>query len=347
MLKKRPDWLTEGEPASIPGRILRRGALIVFVVTSLAACHPRSVAQRASRPDAASPQGRAVRHLCADVGTDPCIAACPPSLPAHEHAECLIDYRFSSDAAARELALSLFARTGALPGIDAAATRGSYGGRRVVTRPALPLGEDRRHLEWILASFDRYEVVLRALREHAARPVAFRLEPDAFLFFRTGDKTYPSAWGGDGVVGYNLDGPLHGSERDVLETLFHELFHLNDEHRGRWSAAVLGDLFAVILDRCGEDHECLGPFAPYDTVVPGGTYYPFDARTRDVREYGGELALRYFLEHEAILDGAPREPPFKCLTEENQRAWVLLASDFFGDADMTRDCAPEDASTGS
>lgn len=283
--------------------------------------------------------GRAIRALCADLTPDACTTACPPTLPAREHAQCLIDFRFADDSEALDLARALYARTGVLPGVDTTTSHGTYGGTPIATQPALPVGDDRQHLAWLIASFERYEQVFAILVARAPRPIDFRLRPDAFGFFRTGTQTYPSAWGQGGVVGYNLDGPLHTNERDVLETIFHELFHLNDERRGGWSASALGELFEGIVRRCGRDDGCFGDFAPHDTRVPNGTYYPFDEATRDVREYAAELALRYFREHEAILDGTPLEPPFKCGSEENRVAWERLVEDFFGGLDLSRDCA--------
>lgn len=298
--------------------------------------HSRASQELTHRPS--SVQGRALRHLCGDLGAEPCVAACPSSLPPKEHAECLIEFRFAHDAEALDLARSLYAKTGVLPGVDVSKSQSTYTGERVPTTPALPIGEDRQHLAWIIASFERYDAVFSTLAAQAPAPIDFSLRPDAFVFFRTQTKTYPSAWGEHGVVGYNLEGPLHTSERDVLETLFHELFHLNDERRGGWSNAALGDVFSTIVSRCGGDHECLTGFAPYDTCVPDGTYYPFDERTRDVREYGAELALRWYLEHEAVLAGAPVEPPFKCGTDENRSVWDRITQDFFGGLDLTREC---------
>lgn len=322
-----------------------RGAFELLVAAALlvAGCHSRP-AHRTIRTSQelthrpTTPHGRALRHLCADVGAQPCVAACPSTLPPREHAECLIEFRFADDAEALELARSLYAKTGVLPGVDTTKSQSTYTGEHIPTRPALPVGDDRQHLAWIIASFERYDEVFSTLAAQAPAPIDFRLRPDAFVFFRTETRTYPSAWGQGGVVGYNLDGPLHTSERDVLETLFHELFHLNDERRGGWSASVLGDVFEAIVSRCGGDHECLGSFAPGDTCVPDGTYYPFDERTRDVREYGAELALRYYLEHEAILRGLPLEPPFKCGSDENRAVWERLVHDFFGGLDLSRDC---------
>lgn len=324
--------MTRAGPGFAAARLLAATALLVLGACRSASTPAPSAPKTARLPTPA--HEKALGHLCGDVATEACMAACPPALPVRAHAECLIEYRFSGDAKALRLARSLYAKTGALPGVDVTARQGSYGGATVSARPALPIGDDRRHLEWILSSFERYEEVFAAIRAHADRPIEFRLTPDAFQFFQTEEVMYPSAWGARGIVGYNLRGPLHTSERDVLETLF----HLNDEWRGGWSAQALNDIFTTIGERCRLDHECFGSFAPHDTVVPNGTYYPFDERTRDVREYAAELALRFYREHEAVLQGTPLEPPFKCLSEENRVAWARLSEDFFAGVDLTRDC---------
>ncbi|MBX3206158.1 MAG: hypothetical protein KF764_13895 [Labilithrix sp.] len=317
--------------------------LVASCATAAVGCaRPAGTRARAAQQGAHRPSpvhGRALRQMCADLTPGACAKACPSTLPAREHAECLIAFRFAGDDAALELARALYAKTGVLPGVDTTQSQGTYGGTQIATRPALPIGDHRQHLAWIIASFDRYDAIFSSLAARAPRPIDFRLHPDAFVFFSTETQAYPSAWGQGGVVGYNLEGPLHTNERDVLETVFHELFHLNDERRGGWSATALGDLFEGIVHRCGTDHECFGDFAPHDTRVPDGTYYPFDEKTRDVREYAAELALRYFREHEAILEGAPLEPPFKCGSEDNRVAWERLVEDFFGGLDLSRDCA--------
>jgi hypothetical protein len=274
--------------------------------------------------------------LCADVGEDVCRAACPDRLSPREGTECLLAFRFASDPIAHALARDLYGRS-ALVGIGMHRAIDGFPGEEVELFPALPLGDDRRHLAWLQASLTSFDAFVDSLARHApSRPLAFEPRPRAFAFYRTAVPAYPSAYCWEGVVAYNLDGPMHTTEREVLETLFHELFHVNDARRKAWSERALGATFDAIIERCGDDHDCYRPFAPHDTLVAGGTFYGFDWRTRDVREYGAELALRYFLEHEAILAGAPRSAPsFKCLAPENRTAWDLLAREFFGGADLT------------
>ncbi len=326
--------------------LARFPAYVVGIAFALAACGIGCrAASRTRNPD---PSHRARNHhtrelLCGDIGDERCLAACPDSLPPRAHHECLLELRFGSDPIALGLARALHRATDTLLGIDSRAAIDGYAGEEVSLFPALPLGDDRHHLAWLHASLGAYSSFVDALAPHASRLVTFEPRPQAIRFFRTAEPTYPSAFCIDGVISYNLNGPLHERPRDVHETLFHELFHVNDGRRGGWSSSALQGVFDTILERCGEEHDCFGPFAPHDTVVPQGTYYAFDQRTRDVREYGAELALRYLVEHEPLLAGGePKLPPFKCVTPENRIAWNLLVDEFFGGADLSPDCdAPE------
>lgn len=303
----------------------------------MTACGAPSVPSPSAPP---SPHHAIREHdlACGDIGAQTCIEACPPHLATRDRRACLVDLRFSADPEALPIARTIFARTGAVLGVESRPSVEGYPGQDVRMEAALPVGDHRRHLTWIDESFARYDAVLDALAERAEQPVTFERYPDALVFYRTGQPLYPSAYTLEGVVSYNLDGPLHGSPRDVLETLFHELFHVNDHRRGGWSAKALRPIFDAIVARCGHDHGCYEEYAPHDTVVADGTFYAFDARTRDVKEYAAELALRYFVEHEALLfpEEGKEKPAFKCKNETNARAWKLLADEFFGGVDLTR-----------
>lgn len=278
--------------------------------------------------------------LCADVGVASCADACSDDAPPAAHVECLLAFRFRDDEEAIAIARSLYARTGTMTGVETKGSIKGYGGVAIEVVPALPIGEDRRHLVWADASLAEFSAFVEALSPHAHAPVAFQVRPRALRFFRTREPSYPSAYGADGVVGYNLAGPLFTERETAHETLFHELFHLEDERQGNWSSTALVPVFDRIVERCGDDHECLTPYSPHDTVVPGGTYYPFDSRTRDVREYAAELALRYYREHRVLLTGGTLDQSsFKCATEENRLAWSELVETFFGGADLAPDCA--------
>lgn len=312
----------------------RRRAVVVLAGFA-AAC-------RAPAPRSPAPPSEdivlAEQLLCGDLDDGACLGACPEQLPPRARTECLLAYRFQADPVASALARDLYRERGALVGIGQHHSIDGYPGEEVSLYPALPTGADRRHLLWLRASLSSFDRFVARLAERASRPVVFTARPRAFAFYRTAEPSYPSAYCSEGVISYNLAGPLHAGPRDSLETLFHELFHINDAHREGWTTRELAPVFDAILERCGEDHECLRAFAPHDTLVPDGTFYGFDPRVRDVREYGAELALRFFLEHEAVLAGEPRQPPFKCLTPENALAWEALSGEFFGGVDLTPPC---------
>jgi hypothetical protein len=320
-----------------------RRLLLVLAALSAAGCGSgaHAAVTLPAKPRAPLTANETARSLlCVDVGEDVCLSTCADEAPSRDHADCLLELRLKSDPKALELARALYARSRTIVGVEARTSIGGYRGEEVPVVPALPIGKHRHHLEWLSTSIDSFDSFLGSLRPHASKAVSFRLRPNAFVFFRTPGARYPSAYTWQGTIGYNLDGPLHTNARDARETLFHELFHLNDEQRDAWSSRSLGPLFESIVARCdgAEHHDCFTPFAPHDTVVADGTYYAFDARTRDVREYAAELALRYFLEHETVLAGGEPLAPFKCRAEENLVAWERLTDEFFGGADLTPSC---------
>src|SRR5688572_771661 len=110
----------------------------------------------------------------------------------------------------------------------------------------------------------------------------------------------PSAYAQDRSIAYNVAGSLHTSSDAVRETLFHEIFHLNDAARGGWSSQALSAIYDKIVARCGTDRKCLRPYAPMETTVRGGTYYAFQPGN-GVHEYAAELGTRYYREHRAVL----------------------------------------------
>jgi hypothetical protein len=142
-------------------------------------------------------------------------------------------------------------------------------------------------------------------------------------------------------VTYNLRGSLHRSGHAVRETLFHELFHLNDQQHGDWADRALQPLHDEILARCTVKGKpstpCLAPYAPGKTKVRNSTYYAFHPGN-GVGEYAAELALRYFLEQSAAVSGQKFGKPFKCGPPDNARAWKLLVDEFYGGADFTGAC---------
>jgi hypothetical protein len=207
--------------------------------------------------------------------------------------------------------------------------------------PVLPTSKaDRRHLAWVLDAQRELARVKQGLAGRATAPPAYRHEGILWRFCRSVGKRTPSAYASGWVIGYNVAGSLHTSAERVLWTLVHEIFHLNDQAHGDWSAHTLGPMVKRIVKKCGTKVKCLAPYAPMPTKVRGGTYYAFQPDNGAMAaEYAAELATRFFLEQRAALDGK-RYPgtPFKCTLPMNAWAWQALADEFFGGADLTPPC---------
>jgi len=301
--------------------------------------------------------------LCGDLldeRSGACLAACESFASPSTRARCLIDFRFSADHEARLLARALYEHSHVLPAISPRVEIEGYRGTRVAILPATPIDKQRHHLRWLRRSLDSFESFISEVSARAPRKVTFDVRPEVIVFFRTAGSSYPSAFVDGRAISYNLDGPLHRRWRDMHETLFHELFHVNDGQRDNWSEQQLVGVFDAILDRCSASsakgvgsERCFRPFAPYPFSAskartdPGAAatahdaLYAFDERTREVREYAAEVALRYFLEHERIFNHEePIRPPFKCLNALNARAWTLMADEFFGGLDLAPRCSP-------
>ena len=168
------------------------------------------------------------------------------------------------------------------------------------------------------------------------KPPKYRWRGSTLQFVRSVGKRTPSAYAIGWTITYNVVGSLLTSERGVRETLFHELFHLNDFDHGDWSQKTLAEDYEAIVKKCGTKSKCLAPFAPNDTKVRAtGTYYAFQPNNGDaVHEYAAELAVRYFKEQ--TRDGRRTEavaPRVQVRTAENARAWQ--ASSTSSSADKT------------
>lgn len=268
-----------------------------------------------------------------------CKTSCGDRKETRSFAECAIDTLYGDDSESLTLAHELFQQLGTLPGTGyVPAIDAGYLGE-LTTRAALPKGQYRHHLQWLVNGLRTIESVIAAVNSTTPEPIMFRTRPHAFVFYKTDVPSYPSAYAMENLVGYNLEGPLHESEEKVMSTLFHEIFHLNDAGHGDWSDRALSALFSTILETCADDDACLAPFAPDDTKVPGGTYYPFDPRTAAVREYAAEIGERWFLEHRTIVErGEQPEQAFKCATPINAEAWSQIVSEFFGGVDLVAEC---------
>ncbi len=296
---------------------------------------------------------------------------------------CLLALRYKKDVKAVRLARAIYDRTGTVVGLEPARRMdGGWRGKLKLV-PELLVGRHRRHLKRIAQALVDIDGFMRGLGKHLKQSggqgstrrsrsrlrlrlrsrsrlrlrsrsrsrLRYRYTALAIKAFRSVRRRTPSAYAWDWSVAYNVNGSLLGHQRGVRETLFHELFHLNDHHHRDWSQRVLGKLHKRIIQRCtfgrGQgsrkraklSKRCLKPYAPHRTTVRGGVYYAFHPES-GVGEYGAELAVRYFLEHRAIFGKARRRPPpFKCRNRVNARAWRLLAQEFFGGVDLVPACS--------
>jgi hypothetical protein len=244
--------------------------------------------------------------------------------------------RLGADPAASALALSLFdADADVVDALPAQTIDGGYRGTiRLV--PALPIGPNRRHLEWVAAALRDFDDFFAALQ--ARGTVRYRWRGLELRFFRSVGNTTPNAFASDWTIAYNVNGSIDTSAAAARETLFHEVFHLDDEDHGDWSLTHLTAPRDAILRRCGARTACLAPYAPTATIVRRGTYYAFQPGN-DVREYAAEVALRWYREQRAIVRGErPAGTPFKCGPEENREAWHAIGEEFFGGVDLVPEC---------
>ncbi len=247
---------------------------------------------------------------------------------------------FPHDPRAAALALDLFTRTGDTLALEP--EQHMDGGWRGPLHlvPQLPAGPYLRHLEWVRASAVDHDAFFTALSQAAPHDIHYRWRPITFSFFRSVGGHRPSAWALGWTLSYNVEGSLNLNADAVRETLFHEVFHLNDAAHGDWSVSALGSLYAGIVARCGTRVECLTPVAPNSTRVRGGTYYAFQPNNGEgVHEYAAELAVRFYREQRAALASKPlANAPFKCGPGENRRAWQLIVEEFFGGFDRVPGC---------
>ncbi len=124
-----------------------------------------------------------------------------------------------------------------------------------------------------------------------------------FRFFRSVGNTTPNAFAQGWTIAYNVHGSIDTNPDQTRETLFHEIFHLDDADHGDWSPRHLASIQDAILRRCGTSTPCLTPYAPTSTIVRRGTYYAFQPGN-DVHEYAAEVALRWYREQRAMVRGS-------------------------------------------
>jgi hypothetical protein len=276
--------------------------------------------------------------------------ALPADAACHDDLRCLVDHAYARDDKARALALQLFDETGDVAGSDHESTmNGGFRGTLHIT-PALPTNDVRVQLERVIASARDFETFFAKV--HASP--TYRWRDLTFRFFRSSsgprnlevERTTPSAYAigprpmpqsaNDDIsfsLAYNVKGSLLTTETGVRETLFHEVFHMNDAAHGDWSPRTLTTDYDAIVKKCGAMNvACLTPYAPNDTMVRGGTYYAFEPNNGlPVREYAAELALRWYKEHRALErhEPLPGGRAFKCGPPENKRSWDAIVHEFF------------------
>jgi len=256
---------------------------------------------------------------------------------------CLIDARYHGDAKAQPIAAQLYRDTGDIAGLGVDEVMdGGYRGK-IHLVPELPVGGYRKHLAWIATAMTSIDGFFTTQFE--AKTPGYRWRDLAFRFVRSVKKRTPSAYAliaKDGLwtIVYNVEGSLLTSETGVRETVFHELFHINDEDHHDWSGTALQKDYAAIVKKCGTKVSCLAPYAPNDTMVRGGTYYAFQQNNGAVvHEYAAELAVRYYKEQsEMLAKGKLAKPAFKCGPPENARAWQALVDEFFAGRDRVPAC---------
>lgn len=246
---------------------------------------------------------------------------------------CLLEARYAKDAAAAKAVVELYRKTGTVLGqLPEQDFDGGYRGLLHLV-PRLPVGAHQQHREWVAAAlydFDDFFAKLGGTPKYRWRALDFR-------FFESVKRKTPSAFAADWAVAYNVRGSLFGSEAGVRGTLFHEIFHLNDQAHGDWSRKTLWRLFDLIILKCGRNSQCLAPYAPDSIKVKGGTYYAFHPGN-GVGEYAADIARRYYVEQRAVLRQEKVARPFKCGPEENGKAWKLVVDEFFGGVDLVPPC---------
>jgi hypothetical protein len=253
-----------------------------------------------------------------DVGTEP------------DQIACLIAARYAKDPSAAKLAASFYASSGTVMGV--LPEQDFDGGYRGLLHliPQLPVGAHRKHLEWAAGALTDFDAFFKDL---GGKP-NYRWRALDFRFFESVKRRTPSAYAVDWAVAYNVSGSLFGSEAGVRGTLFHEVFHLNDQAHGNWSVRALGSIYDRIVEKCGTNVKCLEPYTPDYIKVKGGTYYDFQPGN-GVGEYAADIARRYYVEHRALLKKEKSSvKPFKCGNADNAKAWTLVVQEFFGGVDL-------------
>ncbi len=280
-----------------------------------------------------------VLFLATHLRTTDLREVCPETVGEVTRIRCLISLRYADERDAKKLALELYEQTGSLAGLLPEETSQDGKGKKVLLKPARPIGKNRQHLQWIVDAMTEYARFFAELAKRQKTPIQMRDRPLDFRFFYTEEGGTPSAFAVSRNIGYNLQGAVNVNAEAVRDTLFHEIFHLNDAWQESFSARVLATIEKRILATCKSNQRCLGPYAPTDTTMNGKFYAFIDGGSG--KEYAAELALRYFREQRLMLEAKPLPvQAFKCGPPENAEAMSLLVDAFFGGVDLVPRCEP-------
>jgi hypothetical protein len=285
------------------------------------------LAQDAGVPEISRSLAQSILYLKAETA--------PTCDSGDEHAQivCLLKARYAKDAASSKLAIELYEKTGTVAGqLPAQPFDGGYRGK-LKLEPRLTIGPLRTHLQWAASALFDFDAFFAKLGGNPN----YRWRALDLSFFESVKRRTPSAFAIDWMVAYNVSGSLFTSETGVRSTMFHEVFHLNDQEHRNWSYRALSKIFNSIVEKCGTKVDCLTPYAADSIKVKGGTYYAFQPGN-GVGEYAADLARRYYLENRVALRGEKIEKRFKCGPPENKQAWKLLVDEFFDGVDLVPAC---------
>lgn len=278
------------------------------------------------------------QHQKADTLSRRALLSCPFD-DVQKQIRCLIEQRYKDDAKALSLALGIYDDTGSIAGLlPSQRMEGGWRGKLQLV-PCLPIRGHRKHLAWIKDAMKEIDSFFLALGRHGTPD--YRWRAMAFRFFRSSPRPTPSAMAWGWNIAYNVKGSLFRKRSGVVETLFHEIFHLNDAAHKDFSHKALLSTYNSIISRCRKKTKlsdgCLRPFAPHSTKVMGRVYYAFHPEG-GVAEYAAEISVRYFLEQRAVIGKLKGPAPFKCGPPENGLAWSKMVKEFFGGVDLVPAC---------
>jgi hypothetical protein len=248
--------------------------------------------------------------------------------------------RFERDPEASRMAVDLHESLGVTVDVLPAETFdcGDFGQIRLV--PALPAGGYRKNLRFAVDALAEYDAFFGDLHVTPHRVTfVYRAYLRTLRFYLSVGDTMPLGFSRKDTIALNVNSANVTSPQSVRQTLFHEIFLLDQPWHPRWSADNLGQIYSDIRRRCGTDRACLAPYgASSFTVLRDGTYWAFHS-SDDPSEYAAEVAVRWYLEQYALLrHEPPLAPAFKCGPEQNRLAWDAIVEEFFGGFDLVPAC---------